>query len=129
MYDIISDENYVQYAEEHYHNPQCVCYDDFLEDLNRIKYVKRLLNKYDKTGDFKERLILNHVIVFYNVMDHYPATRIWFTKINREHWSTLKAILDFLGYMPRVIHGINGENILSDELPRNEEVFKILTEL
>jgi hypothetical protein len=129
MYDNINDDNYIRYAEDHYHNPQCVCYEDFLDDLNRIKYVKRLLNKYDKTGDFKERLILNHVIIFYNVVDHYSATRIWFTKIDQTQWSTLKTILEFLGYMPRVIHGINSANILSDDIPINEEVHKILVGL
>lgn len=129
MFDNLDDTNYILYAEESYRNPQCVCYDDFLDDLNRIKYVKRLFNKYERSGEFKDRLILNHVIAFYNVFEHYPATRIWFTKINRKHWGVLNSVLTFLGYMPRVIHGINGVNLLSDDLPIDEDIYGKLKEL
>ncbi len=100
-----------------------------MEDINRIKYVKRLFNKYTRSGEFKERLVLNHVIAFYNVFDSYAATRIWFTRIDKEHWSTLHAVLKFLGYMPRIIHGINETHVLSDELPLNEEVYNKLESL
>ena len=102
----------------------------FFKDINEINTERSLIfNSVPNKGEFKDRLILNHVIAFYNVFEHYPATRIWFTKINRKHWGVLNSVLTFLGYMPRVIHGINGVNLLSDDLPIDEDIYGKLKEL
>ena len=47
-----------------------------------------------KGEELKTRLILNHIICFYNVFDKYSATRIWFFKIDREFWPVLKTFLE-----------------------------------
>ncbi len=128
MFDLNS-ENIQSFSESSYRNPQCICAEDFHEDMNRVKYVKRLLNKYKKGEELKTRLILNHIICFYNVFDKYSATRIWFFKIDREYWSVLKTFLEYLSLMPVVVHGVNGENIFSENLETDENVLKDLENL
>jgi hypothetical protein len=73
---------------------------EFEEDINRIKYVKRLLRKYRQTGEFKERLILNHVIILANVFGVEAATNMLFFKIDEEDYPILKTILIYLNYLP-----------------------------
>ena len=128
MFDLNS-ENIHSFSENSYRNPQCICAEDFHEDMNRVKYVKRLLNKYKKGEELKTRLILNHIICFYNVFDKYSATRIWFFKIDREYWSVLKTFLEYLSLKPVVVHGVNGENIFSENLETDENVLKDLENL
>ena len=128
MFDLNS-ENIHSFSENSYRNPQCICAEDFHEDMNRVKYVKRLLNKYKKGEELKTRLILNHIICFYNVFDKYSATRIWFFKIDREYWSVLKTFLEYLSLMPVVVHGVNGENIFSENLKTDEKVLRDLENL
>lgn len=99
-FEILHDENYVLYAMKNYNNPHCRGIDEFHEDLNRIKYLKRLLRKYTQTGDLKERLILNHLIVFYNVFGIIPATRILFSRIESDIHCALKTFMVYLNYLP-----------------------------
>jgi hypothetical protein len=42
---------------------------EFHDDLKRIRYIKRLFRKYKDTGELKERLIINHLVVLYNTFD------------------------------------------------------------
>lgn len=99
-FEILHDENYLMYAMKSYNNPHCRGIEEFHEDLNRIKYLKRLLRKYTQTGDLKERLILNHLIVFYNVFGIVPATRILFSRIENDVHSILKTFMVYLNYLP-----------------------------
>jgi len=118
----LNSENIENFSENSYKNPQCVCAEDFYEDMQRIKYVKRLFNKYRRGEKLKTRLILNHIICFYNVFDKYSATRIWFYKIDREYWTYLKTFLEYLSFMPVVVHSINGENIISENIEIDENI-------
>lgn len=118
----LNSENIENFSENSYKNPQCVCAEDFYEDMQRIKYVKRLFNKYRRGEKLKTRLILNHIICFYNVFDKYSATRIWFYKIDREYWTYLKTFLEYLSFMPVVVHSVNGENIISENLEIDENI-------
>ena len=45
----LNDDNFLLFAIKHYDNPNAMTKDDFLEDLKRFKYIKRLLKRYDKT--------------------------------------------------------------------------------
>ena len=60
----LDESNFILYAAAHYDNPQCYDTDEFYDDLKRFKYLKRLFNRYKETGELKERLILNHLIVY-----------------------------------------------------------------
>lgn len=95
----IDDGNFIMYAMKHYDNPQCKNIDEFYEDLSRIIYIKRLLNKFITTGDLKEQLILNHIITFYNVFGIEAATRILFSKIEPKFYKYLKSFLIYLQYI------------------------------
>lgn len=101
MEDIpLTDNTLMLYAMKHYDNSQCMGIQEFQEDLGRIKYIKRLFRKYQKNGVLRERLILNHIIIMYNVFGIRAATRILFFKIDQEHHSLLKTFLVFLNYLP-----------------------------
>ena len=41
----LTDENFIFYCAKIYDNPSMLSYDEFLEDLDRIKYIKKLLIK------------------------------------------------------------------------------------
>jgi hypothetical protein len=99
LFDELTHENWVMFAIKHYDNPTSVTYDDFEEDLNRIKYIKRLLRRYKTSGELKTHLILNHIIVMYNVFDD-AATPLLFFKVEATYWPVLKAFMLFLNRLP-----------------------------
>ena len=96
----LTETDFLMYAMKHYNNPECGGIDEFHEDLNRIKYLKRLFGKYQNQGILKERLILNHIIIMYNVFPIIPATRLLFHKIEEKYHIPLKTFLVFLGNLP-----------------------------
>ena len=96
-----NDEIFVQYAMDNYKNPSCLYHGEFEEDLNRIKYIKRLFGRYQSSGELKERLILNHLIIFYNVFDMDAATKMLFYKMEDKFKPLLKTFLVYLNYLPK----------------------------
>ena len=93
-------DNIVMFAMKHYDNPSCVDKKEFLDDMKRFKYLKRLFRKYDTSKVLKIRLILNHIIVLANVFGVDASSTLLFFKIEKKHWSTLKTFLVYLHYMP-----------------------------
>ena len=65
----LNEGNYQLFAIKFYDNPQALTKEDFEDDLKRIKYIKRLLKRYRNTGELKVHLILNHLIVLFNVFN------------------------------------------------------------
>lgn len=100
------------YAMKSYDKPNAIV-SEFEEDLKRIKYVKRLIKRYKTTGELKERLILNHIIILSNVFGTRNTVRMLFFKLDEQDYEVLKTFLLFLGYMSDIIPGINGKNIMS----------------
>lgn len=92
----LTKKNLVVFAAKYYHTPKCIDSEQFFEDLKRFKYVKRLLNRYRDTGDLPDRLILNHLIVIFNVFGIYAGLQILELKMEPEHWPVLKPFLLFL---------------------------------
>ena len=99
LFDSLTKDNYLMFAIKHYDNPQAVTQEDFYEDLKKFKYIKRLLKRYQKSGELKTHLLLNHFICLYNVFED-AATPLLFYKIDEELWSVLKTFLLFLGRIP-----------------------------
>ena len=122
IFDDLNEKNFLLYAMKEYNNPQCVQVEEFYDDLKKVKYIKRLFNQYLNEGVLKERLLLNHIIVFYNVFPVRSATRILFLKIEEEFWPILKTFLVYLSYMPEIIDPINGRAIISDDIQLNQGV-------
>lgn len=100
LFEELNDDNFDAYAVRNYNNPQCLSMDEFREDLARFKYIKRLLRKHRDCGEIRERLILNHLIVIYNVFPIVAANRMMFHKIDKELWPALKTFLVYLNYLP-----------------------------
>ena len=122
IFDDLNEKNFLLYAMKEYDNPQCVQVEEFYDDLKKVKYIKRLFNQYLNEGILKERLLLNHIIVFYNVFPVRSATRILFLKIEEEFWPILKTFLVYLSYMSEIIDPINGKTILSDDIQLDQGV-------
>lgn len=99
----LTDDNYLMYAMKHYNNPQCKNIEEFHEDMNRIKYLKRLFRKYKTSGVLRERLILNHLIIFTNVFGVEAGSRLLFSRIEKDLHTFLKTFLIFLNSLPEEI--------------------------
>lgn len=115
MIENLCDDNFMIFAMKAYDKPNCIM-SEFEEDIKRLKYVKRLIKRYKATGNLKERLILNHIIILSNVFGVEAAVRMLFFKIGKEDYEILKTFLIFLNFMPNVIKGINGNNIYSSDI-------------
>jgi hypothetical protein len=122
----LTEENFTLYAIKHYDNPACKGIAEFNDDLKRFRYLKRLFNKYIAGKDLKERLILNHLVVIYNLFGAEAATKMLFFKVEKEFWPQLKTFLVFLNYMP--IGPISAQGILIEgyEIPLDEKVSEAL---
>ena len=121
-FDDLNEKNFLLYAMQHYENPQCVEVEEFNDDLKKIKYIKRLFNQYAIEGVLKERLLLNHIIVFYNVFSVEAATRILFYKLEEDVWPMLKTFLFYLNFLPDKIESINGKTILATDIPMDQGI-------
>jgi hypothetical protein len=100
IFDTLNRRNFELFAAQNYNNPECLDVEEFKEDLARFKYLKRLLRRYELTEDLQVRLILNHIIVIYNVFGIESANRMIWYKIEPEHWTYIKPFLVFLNYLP-----------------------------
>lgn len=95
----ITENNFEAYALKHYNNPQCQDIEEFKVDLNeRPTWIKRLLRRYHNGGELREHLILNHIIIFYNVFGIEPATKLLFFKLEKELYPYLKTFIVYLNY-------------------------------
>ena len=99
VFEKLTEENLFLYAAKHYNNPTFSDIDDFHEDLKRFKYIKRLLNRYIEHNDLADRLILNHLIVVFNVFGVTATLNILDLKLEKKHWPVVKPFLIFLQYI------------------------------
>lgn len=99
IFNELTEDNFLLFAIKNYQNPQGVTKDDFEKDLNHFKYVKRLLKKYKKSGVLKLHLLLNHIIILYNIFGE-ATTPMLFFKVDQEYWSPLRTIVEFLNRLP-----------------------------
>ena len=120
MFDDLSESNYLLYAAKNYDNPHCTGLDDFLDDLKCFKYLKRLFNRFVNNNDLKDHLIINHLIILYNVFGVECATRLLFLKMDERHYPILKPFLISMNYLPEVVYGINGKDIKTVDIPLDE---------
>jgi len=100
MNDYLNDETYFIYAAKAYDNPQCESKEEFEDDLKRVHYVKKLLNKYVSTGELKTRLILNHITLLHNVFGIKPTANMLFFKLDPILYTPSK---DFPSYLSAIV--------------------------
>jgi len=127
-FDDLTSENFLLYAVKAYDKPNCIM-SEFKEDMKRFNYLKRLFRRYRKMDDLRERLVINHLVVVYNVFGVEVATRMLFYKMSKDDYSALKTYLLFLNYMPTVVHGIKGQDIISSEIPVDMKIAEVLREI
>ncbi len=121
-FEDLNDDTFLMFAMREYNNMQCTDIEEFYDDLKKIKYIKRLFNAYKNNGLLKERLILNHLIIFYNVFTVHAGTRILFYKIEKGFWPILKTFLVYLDRMPDKIDSIRGEIIRTSDIQLDEGI-------
>jgi hypothetical protein len=119
QFNELNEENFLLFAIKNYENPQAITKDDFDKDLNHFKYIKRLLKKYKKNGDLKVHLLLNHIVILYNIFGE-AATPMLFFKNDFEAWNTIKTFIVFLNRLPEYpksdIHRIEEDQYCKREL-------------
>ena len=128
MKENLNSENFLLYAVKNYNSPHYI-EQEFFSDLLRIKYVKRLIQKYCSSGELRERLILNHIIMVYNVFDSVACTKMLFFKIKEKDYSALKTFLVYLDYMPDIIESVNGKILISSDIPIDFNIASKLRDL
>lgn len=111
---ILTPENFIQFAMNCYENPQCVNVKEFEADIKRFKFINKLFMRYKEKKILRERLVLNHIIILYNVFGN-NATSMLFYKVDSTFWSQLTTFLIYLNYMPERINGINKVDISLDQ--------------
>jgi hypothetical protein len=127
-FDDLTENNILLYAAKCYDKPQCVI-SEFDEDYKRIRYVKRILQKYRKTREIKERLLLNHLVILQNVFGIEASTRMLFFRIDSRDYAALKTFLIYTSAMPAVVPGIQGKNLRSSDIPLDNKIVMKLRNL
>jgi hypothetical protein len=128
VFDNLTSENIIIYAMKIYDKPNCIM-SEFKEDMKRFNYLKRLFRRYRKIGEIKELLVLNHLVVLYNVFGAEALTRLLFFKMSKEDQPIVKTYLIFLSCMPDVVKGIKGQDILSSDIPVDLKIAEVLREI
>jgi hypothetical protein len=100
-FETLDEKNYLMFAIKHYDNPQSVTVDDFMEDMKKFKYLKRLLKRYKKTHVLRVNLILNHLIILFNVFGEGTIPLLMY-KLEDEYWSIIKTFLIYLDRYPEI---------------------------
>lgn len=122
MNEKLTNENFLIYAAKHYDNPQCHSTEEFIEDLKRIKYIKKLITKYVESGELRDRLILNHLIILNNVFGAIHLPRILFLKMGNQ-FRYVKPFLILLNVLPDKLHNIGNQIIINmDDVPLDEVI-------
>jgi hypothetical protein len=121
---IITEENFELIAAKYYINPNCTDKEEFLEDFSRIKYIKRLFRRYRKTGELKERLILNHLVILFNVFENTGCQKLLFFKLQR-NLDILKPFLITINRLPKKIE-INNKTFYTSDISMDQNIVEIL---
>jgi len=128
LFENLTEDNMMLYAAKAYDKPNCIM-SEFTEDMKRLNYLKRLFRRYRKHGEMRERLILNHIVVLYNLFGPEVTSRLLFFSTNKEDYTILKTYLLFLNLMPERVRGINGKDILSSDIPVDMDIAEVLRNL
>jgi len=124
-FDDLTNENIMLYLVKAYDKPNCIM-SEFKDDMKRFNYLKRLFRRYRKMGELREQLVLNHLVVLYNVFGPEVTSRMLFFKVSKDDFPALKTYLLFLSCMPDVVKGIKGHDILSSEISIDTRIAEVL---
>lgn len=85
--------------------------EEFEEDVNRVKYIKKLITRYIQTQTLKERLILNHIIVLNNVFGPEFTCRLLYLKLS-DQFKYVIPFLKKLHIMPDEIYYVGEKELV-----------------
>lgn len=128
MFDDLNEDNFMMYAVKAYQSPNCIM-SEFEGDLKRTKYLKRLFRRYKTTKELKERLILNHLVLLYNVFGAEATARILFYRIDEKDYDVLKTFLIYLNLLPTVVRGVKGKDIITSHISVDLSVAETLRQI
>lgn len=123
----LNENNYILFAAKAYIKPGAVM-SEFEEDMNRVLYLKRLLTKYYTTGVLKDRLVMNHIVILYNVFGP-AATRMLFCKLDEKDLEVVKPFLIFIRMLPEVVPAVNGKDYDTAAIRLDGEAVQCLLKL
>jgi hypothetical protein len=127
-FDDLTNENIMLYLAKAYDKPNCIM-SEFKDDMKRFNYLKRLFRRYRKMGELREQLVLNHLVVLYNVFGPEVAARALFFKMSKDDYSALKTYLLFLSFMPEKVRSIKGHDIISSDIPVDMKIAEALRKI
>ena len=114
-----TEDNFLVYCAKKYDNPQALSTEEFLEDLERIKYIKKLITRYLDNGEIRERLILNHIITLKNCFG-LELAKILFLKLE-DQFKYVKPFLLYLSILPDKIYNVGDRNVvIMDDVPMEQ---------
>lgn len=128
MSTALNKKTYFGYALSMYRNPSCSGIDEFQDDLARIKYIKRLLHRYTRSGEISGRLLINHIVNAHNVFQAEAIAKMLFFRIQPTAYPALKTTLEFFSLMPDTIDTADGSIVLNTSIATDLNLFQILTE-
>lgn len=113
-FEDLNETNFILYCAKNYDGRYYSSTEDFHNDLKRIGYIKKLITRYIESGDLKERLVLNHIIVLNNVFGPIATCRILFLKLS-DHIKYIKPFLLLLNILPDKIYNIDGQEVINTD--------------
>lgn len=128
MDELLNDDNFLIYCAKVYDNHGMVSTNEFMDDLDRIKYIKKLLTRYGETGELKERLILNHIITLHNCFNKHLA-KILFLKAEKQ-FHQIKPFLILINATPDTIINVGSHKIIYlDDIPLDTNIVLALRKI
>ena len=122
----LNETNFLLFVAKHYNSRLCASDAEFKEDINRIKYIRKLITRYQHTNVLKERLILNHIIILSNVFEAEICCKILFFKLD-DQIRFVKPFLIFLGILPSILYKMGTKDIvITDDIDMDLGIVKIL---
>jgi hypothetical protein len=125
---ILTENNLELFAAKCYINNNCIDVEEFKEDFNRIKYIKRLVKRYEVYGELRERLILNHLVIMYNVFEGTACTRMIFYKM-RNSLPIITPFLLLLKRLPREVYDEDNKIIYTSSIIMDQDVITKLRKI
>ncbi len=115
IYDKLTNENFLVFCAQHYNGNKYYTTEEFIEDLNRVKYIKKLITRYVENNDLKERLLLNHIIILCNVFGPTITCKILYLKL-KPQMRYVKPFLILLNILPDKIYNVGDEMAIDTDL-------------
>ena len=126
MIEELNHKNFELWSAQHYQNKQYSTLEEFVEDLDRLKHIKKLITKYIERSELRERLILNHIIILNNVFGPEPTCKLLYLKFE-DTFEIIKPFLVYINIIQTKITNVNNKSVIDlDSIGMNSEIVKIL---